>query len=142
VTPASLPVAIMVGRGNEHESRKVIPLMESIRVKAPNRRGRPRKRPERVHADKNYDTFLVRLYLQRRHVHANIPRRSKKRRVGRPTIFDKEALKKIRYTVERFFSWIKSFRRIDTRYDRLVEAFMGFVRLGCILILMREVVMR
>jgi transposase len=41
--------------------------------------------------------------------------------------------------VERFFSWIKSFRRIDTRYDRLAEAFMGFVRLGCILILMREV---
>jgi transposase len=139
VTPASLPVAIMVGRGNEHESRKVIPLMESIRVKAPNRRGMPRKRPERVHADKNYDTFLVRLYLQRRHVHANIPRRSKRRRVGRPTIFDKQALREIRYTVERFFSWIKSFRRIDTRYDRLAEAFMGFVRLGCILILMREV---
>lgn len=133
----------MIGRGNEHESRKLIPLMEGIRVKAPDgMKGRPRKRPERVHADKNYDTFLVRLYLQRRHVHANIPRRSKKKRVGRPTIFDKQALKKTRYTVERFFSWIKSFRRIDTRYDRSADAFMGFVRLGCILILMREVVMR
>jgi hypothetical protein len=93
VTPASLPVAIMIGRGNEHESRKLIPLMESVGVKMPDRRGRPRKRPTRVHADKNYDTFLVRLYLQRRHVHANIPRRSKKKRVGRPTIFDKQALK-------------------------------------------------
>lgn len=139
MTPASLPVAIMIGRGNEHESRKLIPLMNGIRVKALNQRGRPRKIPARVHADKNYDTFLVRLYLQRRHVHANIPRRSKKKRVGRPTIFDKKALKKIRYTVERFFSWIKSFRRIDTRYDRRAEAFMGFVRLGCILILMKEV---
>ena len=142
MTPASLPIAILIGRGNEHESRKVIPLMESIGVKAPNRRGRPRKRPDRVHADKNYDTFLVRLYLQRRHVHANIPRRSRKKRVGRPTIFDKKALREIRYTVERFFSWIKSFRRIDTRYDRRADAFMGFIRLGCILILMREVVMR
>jgi transposase len=142
VTPASLPIAIMIGRGNEHESRKVIPLMESIRVKAPNRRGRPRKRPDRVHADKNYDTFLVRLYLQRRHVHANIPRRSKKRRAGRPTIFDKDALKRIRYTVERFFSWIRSFRGIDVRYDRSAHPFMGFIRLGCILILMREVVLR
>ena len=90
----------------------------------------------------NYDTFLVRPYLQRRHVHANIPRRSKKRRVGKPTIFDKKALKEIRYTVERFFSWLKSFRRIDTWYDRSVDAFMGFIRDGCILILMREVVSR
>ena len=54
--------------------------MEAIRIKG--LRGRPRKRPERVHADKNYDAFLVRLYLQRRHVHANIPRRSKKKRAG------------------------------------------------------------
>jgi transposase len=132
----------MIGRGNEHESRKLFPLMEAIRIKAPHLRGRPRKIPGRVHADKNYDTFLVRLYLQRRHVHANIPKRSKKKHVGRPTIFDKKALKETRYTVERFFSWIKSFRRIDTRYDRSADAFMGFVRLGCILILMREVVMR
>ena len=113
--------------------------MESIRVKPPHQRGRPGKRPERVHADTNYDTFLVRLYLQRGHVHANIPNRSRKKHVGRPRLFDKEALKKTRYSVERFFSWIKSFRRIDTRYDRLACAFMGFIRIGCILILMREV---
>jgi len=127
----------MIGRGNEHESRKVIPLMEQVSIRAG--RGRPRKRPSRVHADKNYDTFLVRLYLQRRHVHANIPRRGKKIHAGRPAIFDKKALKETRYSVERFFSWIKSFRRIDTRYDRLASAFMAFIRLGCILILMRGV---
>jgi transposase len=129
----------MIGRGNEHESRRLIALMEAISVNAPHQRGRPRKRPKRVHADKNYDTFLVRLYLQRRHIHANIPRRSKKKRVGRPSVFDKEALRKTRYTVERFFSWIKSFRRIDNRYDRLASAFMGFIHIACILILMREV---
>lgn len=142
MTPASLPVSIMIGRGNEHESRKLIPLMNGISLRVPHQRGRSRKRPKRVHADKNYDTFLVRLYLQRRHIRCNIPRRSKKKRVGRPSIFDKKALKKTRYSVERFFSWIKSFRRIDTRYDRTAEAFMGFIKLGCILILMREVVMR
>ena len=132
----------MIGRGNEHESRKLFPLMEAINARAPHHGGRPRKIPARVHADKNYDTFLVRLYLQRRHVHCNIPRRSKKRHAGRPTMFDKQALKEIRYSVERFFSWLKSFRRIDTRYDRSADAFMGFVRLGCILILIRKVVLR
>lgn len=110
-------------------------MMKGIRIKAPHQRGRPR----RIHADKNYDTFLARLYLQRRHTHANIPRRSRKRHVGRPTIFDKKALRNIRYTVERFFSWIKSIRRIDTRYDRLADAFMGFIHIACNLILMKEV---
>jgi transposase len=137
VTPASLPVSVAIGRGNEHESRRLIPLMEAISVEPP--RGRPRKRPERVHADTNYDTFLVRLYLQRRHVRANIPSRSKKKRPGRPRTFDKQALRKTRYTVERFFSWIKSFRRIDTRYDRLASSFMGFIHIACSLILMRRV---
>jgi len=139
VTPASLPVSITIGKGNEHESRKLIPLMKAISVKAPNGRGRPRKKPSRVHADKNYDTFLVRLYLQSRNIHTNIPRRSKKKRVGRPAIFDKQALRKTRYTVERFFGWIKSFRRIDTRYDRLASAFMGFIHIACILIIMNQV---
>jgi hypothetical protein len=51
--PSSLPISIMIGRGNEHESRMVFPLLDGIRVHAPNRRGRPRKKPMRVHADKN-----------------------------------------------------------------------------------------
>jgi transposase len=133
VTPDSLPVSVAIGRGNEHESRRLIPLMEAISVEPP--RGRPRKRPERLHADTNYDTFLV----QRRHVRANIPSRSKKKRPGRLRIFDKQALRKTRYAVERFFSWIKSFRRIDTRYDRLASSFMGFIHIACSLILMRRV---
>jgi transposase len=97
-----------------------------------------RKRPKRIHADTNYDTPLVRYYLRRRHVIANIPSRARKHR-GRPRLFDLEALRRIRYTVERFFSWIKSFRRIDSRYDRLACSFMGFVHVACSLILMRDV---
>ena len=97
------------------------------------------KKPRRIHADTNYDTPLLRYYLRRKHVVANIPSRAKKRHRGRPRLFDREALRKIRYTVERFFSWVKSFRRIDSRYDRLESSFMGFVRIACSLILMREV---
>ena len=98
-----------------------------------------RKRPKRIHADTNYDTPLLRYYLRRKHVVANIPSRARKRRRGRPRLFDGEALKRIRYTVERFFSWMKSFRRIDSRYDRRASSFMGFIHIACSLILMREV---
>jgi transposase len=138
VTPASLPISITISPGNEHESRRLMPLMENISIKTPNQKGRPRKRPRRIHADKNYDTPLVRAYLHQKGVQANIPSRSKKKQRGRPRIFDSTSFKKIRYTVERFFSWIKAFRRIDTRYDRLASTFMGFIHIACILIYMRR----
>ena len=96
-------------------------------------------RPKSIHADTNYDTPLLRYYLRRKHVRANIPSRARRRRRGRPRLFGREALRKIRYTVERFFSRIKSFRRIDSRYDRRACSFVGFIHITCSLILMRNV---
>jgi hypothetical protein len=43
-TKESLPVAVVIGPANQHEGRKLIPVMESIRVK--HGRGRPRKEEE------------------------------------------------------------------------------------------------
>jgi putative transposase len=42
-----------------------------------------------------------------------------------------------RNLVERFFNKLKHFRRIATRYDKLLANFMGFVTLGAIHILVR-----
>lgn len=56
------------------------------------------------------------------------PRRHRKRQHG----YDK-ALYKERNRVERFFSRIKHCRRIATRYDKLAQTFMGFVKLACML---------
>jgi len=39
--------------------------------------------------------------------------------------------------VESFFGWLKSSRRIQTRYERLASTYLGFIQLGCIMILMR-----
>jgi transposase len=43
-----------------------------------------------------------------------------------------------RWHVERFFAWLFSFRRLAIRWDRLVENYLGFVHLACILILLRQ----
>jgi transposase len=62
-----------------------------------------------------------------------------KKRPGRPRLFDYDTYNKIRSGVERFFGWIKSFRRIQTRYDRLTSTtYLGFLQLGCTMILMRR----
>ena len=42
-------------------------------------------------------------------------------------------LYKYRNTVERFFSKIKHFRRIATRYDKLARNYLGFTNLVCAL---------
>jgi putative transposase len=47
------------------------------------------------------------------------------------------ALYKERNLIERFFSKLKHFRRVATRYDKLLANFMGFVTLAAIAILLR-----
>jgi transposase len=105
--------------------------------------GRSRNsRPKRVYADNNkYHTPLVRTYLGGRGIAASIKERvvNRRRKPGRPHLFDHETYTLIRSSIERFFAWMKSFRRIQIRYDRLASMYLGFLQLGCIMILMRNV---
>ncbi|MDB5098880.1 MAG: transposase, family [Cyanobacteria bacterium RYN_339] len=45
---------------------------------------------------------------------------------------------KRRWKVERLFAWLQNFRRLNTRYERHAENFLGMLRLGCIVILLRH----
>ena len=62
-----------------------------------------------------------------------IPPRPNRRR---PHPFDRDLYKE-RNLIERFFNKLKHFRRIATRYDKLLANFMGFVTLGAIHLLLR-----
>ena len=44
---------------------------------------------------------------------------------------------KRRWKIERLFAWLSNFRRLVVRYERRVENYLGFVHLGCMVILMR-----
>ena len=44
---------------------------------------------------------------------------------------------KRRWKMERLFAWLGNFRRLVVRYERKVENYLGLVRLGCIVILLR-----
>ena len=135
MTARSLPVAVMIGSAREHEGRKLIPLMESVRVTG---EGRPRRRPRTLYADTKYDMPLNRFYLAKKRVLSQIKDHpGKKRRPGRPRLFDAKTYGRIRSSVERFNAWIKSFRRVATRYERLPTLYMGFVHLACIIIYLR-----
>jgi putative transposase len=138
VTPESLPVTVTIGSAREHEGRKLIPVMESISIK--HGRGRPRKRPKTLYADTKYNMPLNRFYLDRKNIGSQMPEPStKKRGRGRPRSLMKELYDRVRPAVERFFAWIKAFRRIVIRYERLPSTYLGFVQLGSIVTLLRWV---
>jgi len=40
--------------------------------------------------------------------------------------------------IERLFAWLQNYRRLVTRWERHAENFLGFLRLGCICILLRH----
>ncbi len=137
MTAQSLPVAVAIGSGREHEGRKLIPIMESIRIS--HGKGRPRKRPRTLYADTKYNMPLNRFYLDGKRIRSQIPDNpTRKKKPGRPRAFDEPTYHRIRSSIERFNAWIKAFRRVATRYDRLASIYMGFVHLACIVIYLRN----
>lgn len=92
--------------------------------------------PERLIGDKAYDSDPLDEALREQGIEMIAPHKSN--RVKAPTQ-DGRVLRryKRRWKVERLFAWLQNFRRIATRFDYLDENYLGFVHLGCILILLR-----
>jgi transposase len=88
-------------------------------------RGRPRQRPEKVHADKGDDARHCRRYLHRRGI---------KVRIARKGVEDTSRLGRWRRVVGRTFAWLNHYRRLAIRYERREELHQAFLDLACALI--------
>ena len=129
----------MLGAANEHDSTRALDTLVKIRLQR-NDRGRPRTRPKTVHADAAYDSGEIRRDLRCRQIRGNIPenpRGRKRPKRGRPYRLDKATFYPTRNCIERFFGWMKSFRRVVIRYERRLDCFAAFVYLACYLITTR-----
>ncbi len=91
--------------------------------------GRPRRRPERVAADRGYDHDKYRRELRRRGIAAEIARRKSEHGSG---------LGRYRWVVERTFAWLHKLKRLLVRYDRRVEIHEAFLAIGCCLVCFRR----
>jgi putative transposase len=109
---------------------------------APDRLARPTQRhrlrarvdrrlcPDVTIADKGYDADHLCAKIAESGGQPVIPPK-RNRTFKRP--YDAE-LNKERNIIERFFNKLKQFRRVATRYDKLLDNFMGFVKLAAIAI--------
>lgn len=119
-----VPLAITLTGAEVHDSKEFEELVGSIQpVKG--QRGRPRKRPAKLHADKGYDYPRCRRFLRRRGIKARIARRG---------IESNERLGCHRWVVERTLAWLSRNRRLCVRYERRADTHEAFLILGCALI--------
>ena len=98
----------------------------------PGHPGRPRRKPDKLHADKGYDYPRCRRYLHRRGIKVRIARRG---------VDSKSHLGRHRWVVERTISWVLRFKRLGIRYDRTAVTMDALLLLACALINMRRLVL-
>lgn len=113
---------------NQHDLRQLLVLLLKF-PRVGGLPGRPRKRPCSVVADKGYDCQTTRKRLRKWGIEPFIPRRGTRQ---------KWPLGRLRWPVERTLSWLKQFRRLRIRWDRLAEIHQAFLTLACSLIVWRQ----
>ena len=100
-------------------------------------RGRPRKNPKRIIADKAYDSDPLRRRLKRRGIELICPYRKNR---GKRRYHDGRKLRRYRrrWKVERTFAWLGNYRRLVVRWDRSLTIYSGFFHVACLMITLRQ----
>ena len=111
---------LLFGPGQRHDVTRSHELVDGFKPKA-------------VIADKGYDADHLRAAIRGITAEIVIPPRSNRKT---PYAYDK-TLYRERNLVERFFNKLKQFRRVATRYDKLLPNYAGFVQLAAVAILLR-----
>src|SRR5712692_7384927 len=127
---AGLPLAITLAPGNRHDCTLVEQTLDEALVA---------QLPRKLIADKGFDSRpLQERLLEEREIELIAPTRGGIRPSRRKQ--DGRSLRRYcrRWKVECLFAWLKQFRRINTRWDRYAANFLGFVHLGCMIILLRQ----
>lgn len=131
----ALAVLLSAAAANVHDSTvleevldRVPPIRRSADPPIRQPRGRPRRRPVKLHADKAYDFHRCRRACRRRGI---VPR------IARRRIESSERLGRHRWVVERTLSWIARCRRMIVRYERRADIHLAFVTLACVVVCFR-----
>ncbi len=94
------------------------------------------ERPSRLIADRAYDSDPLDELLMAEGIEMIAPHRRNRKKAKTQDARKLRPYKR-RWKVERLFAWLSNFRRLVVRYERGVENYLGFVHLGCMVILMR-----
>jgi transposase len=121
------PLAALLTPGNRNDVTQMIPLVDAI-PPLRGRRGRPRRRPDKLFGDRAYHSREGRHELRRRGIQARIPR---------PKTPHDSGLGRDPWVVERTIAWLHQYRRLRIRYERRDDIHEAFMAIGCSLICLK-----
>jgi len=122
-------LALTVTGANRHDSIVFEALVDAIPA-VRGLSGRPRSRPDKLHADKGYDFARCRQHLRKRGICARIARRGIERN---------DRLGKHRWVVERTHAWLAAFGKWRIRFERRLDIHLALLTLACAVICSRFV---
>ncbi len=123
-----IPLALVLTETNTNDSMPFEDLLDAI-PPIGGKPGRPRHRPDKLHADKAYDHRRCRQACHRRRIAPRIARRG---------VETSQKLGRYRWVIERTFAWINRYRRLVTRYERRSDIHHAFTALACSLICLNK----
>jgi transposase len=121
------PLAVRLSAANRNDITQLISVVDAV-PPVKGSRGRPRRRPALLYADRAYDSHRHRMLLWERGIAPAIARRNTEHGSG---------LGKRRWVVERTLSWLHQFRRLRVRYDRRADIHEAFLSIASSLICWR-----
>jgi transposase len=121
-------IAVDIESASPHEVRLVEPTLEARCVE---------ELPHRLIGDRAYDSDPLDERLAEQGIAMISPHRKNRKK---PPTQDGRVVRryKRRWKIERLFAWLQNFRRITVRYEYHAENYLGFVHLGCIILLLRH----
>lgn len=115
------PIEFIVGDGTTHDIKIAPALLALLDLKD----------TEVLNADKGYDSEEFRSLIHSRGPHANIPR---KKNAKTNNAHMDWLIYQARHVVENTFASLKHLRALSSRYDKLLNSYIGTVSLACSLI--------
>jgi len=123
-----IPLQASLTGGNRNDVTQLMPLIQDI-PPVRGRRGRPRRRPDTVYADRAYDHDKYRKQVRAVGVTPVIARRGTEHGSG---------LGQYRWVVEQTFALLHWFRRLRIRWEIRDDIHEAFLRLACAIICPRR----
>lgn len=124
-----IPLSVSVTGGNRNDVTQLLPLLDAV-PPVRGRRGRPRRRPGRVYADRGYDHDMYRKAVRARGIRPQIARRGQAHGSG---------LGVYRWVVERTLAWLHGMKRLRIRWERRDDIHEAFLDLATCIITYRHV---
>ncbi len=123
-----VPLAFCVTGANRHDSvvfEERVDALPSIAGKP----GRPRRWPDKLHADKAYDMERCWNHLKRRGMTPRIARKGVERN---------DRLGRYRWVVERTHAWFAGMGKLRTRFERRIDIHLALLSMACCVICLRR----